>query len=166
MENIGGDDIQLSSFTSPSSLTIKILKEDFSDSGASVALDSSSFRAARFSGELLLNSSLSITTSNDGGSTTVSSSSNAFKDGYYNISSSVTGETKTIKPKVFEGDISASHYDGTSSSSSVLSYGLTLPATGTGSSFSTTVDASLLNKVTPSIVSKKLAEGLRANSHQ
>lgn len=164
MENIEGDDIQLSSFTSPSSLTIKILKEDFSDSGASVALDSSSFKAARFSGELLLNSSLSITTSNDGGSTTVSSSTNAFEDGYYNISSSVTGETKTIKPKVFQGDISASHYDGTSSSSSVLSYGLTLPATGTGSSFSTTVDVSLLNEVTPSIVSKKLAEGLRANS--
>ena len=149
-------------FSNP--LTIEILKNDFSSAGASVDIDGSSFAAARFSGELQLESSISISTSNDGGSTTVSSSQNALKDGYFDVTSSVTGETKTLKPKVFEGDKSASHPDGISSSSSVLKYGLTLPTTGSGSSFTTTIDASQLTDVTPLSISQKLAEGLRANS--
>ena len=164
MENIDGDDIQLTSFTSPSSLSIKILKNDYSDSGASVTLDSTSYRAGRFSGELFLESSISISTTNDGGSTTVSSSQDATRDGYYEIVTSSTGETKTIKPRIFDGDKSASHPDGISASSSVLKYGLTIPQTGTGSTFTTTLDASELNDITPHNISKKLADGLRANS--
>ena len=149
-------------FSNP--LSLEILKNDFSSANASVDIDGSSYAAARFSGELQLESSISISTSNDGGSTTVSSSQNALKDGYFEITSSVTGETKTVKPKVFEGDKSASHPDGTSSSSSVLKYGLTLPTTGSGSSFTTTLDASQLTNITPLSISQKIAEGLRANS--
>ena len=149
-------------FSNP--LSLEILKNDFSSASASVDIDGSSYAAARFSGELQLESSISISTSNDGGSTTVSSSQNALKDGYFEITSSVTGETKTVKPKVFEGDKSASHPDGTSSSSSVLKYGLTLPTTGSGSSFTTTLDASQLTNITPLSISQKIAEGLRANS--
>ena len=164
LENVDGDDIEISSFTSPSSLAINLLKDDYSDSGSSVTLDSSSYKAARFSGELSLESSISFSTSNDSGSTTVSSAQDALEDGYYVVTSSSSGETKTIVPRVFDGDISASHPDGVNASSSVLSYGLTLPATATGSSFTTTIDASELSEISTNIISKKIAEGLRASS--
>ena len=149
-------------FSNP--LTLEILKNNYSSASASIDIDGSSYAAARFSGELQLESSISISTSNDGGSTTVSSSQDALKDGYFEVTSSVTGETKTIKPKVFEGDKSASHPDGTSASSSVLKYGLTLPTTGSGSSFTTTIDATQLTNISPLSISQKIAEGLRANS--
>ena len=108
-------------------------------------------KAARFGGELQIESSGTITTSNDGGSTNISSSANAFKDGF-KISSSTTGETKTIKPVTLEGDISGSHPSGIDASSSVLSYGLTLPQTGTGTQFTTSFDASKLESVSANSV--------------
>ena len=164
MENPDGDDIEFSSFTSPSALTVKLLKSDFSESGQSVVLDSTSFRAAKFSGELKLDSSSSFTTTNDGGSTTVSSIQNGFNDGFYNITSSATGEVKTISPIFLTGDLSSSHPDGLSASSSILSYGIKLPATGTGSDFTTTQDLSMSENLSQFDVSKKLVEGLRENS--
>ena len=41
---------------------------------------------------------------NDGGLTTVTGAQNALSDGFLNVSSSSTGETKTIKPVVLQGD--------------------------------------------------------------
>ena len=149
-------------FSNP--LTIDILKSNYSSANASVDVDGNSYAAARFSGELQLESSISISTTNDGGSTTVSSSQDALKDGYFELTSSVTGETKTLKPKVFDGDLSLGHYDGISASSSILSYGLTLPQTGTGTAFTTTIDASLKDEISSAVISKEIAEGLRVNS--
>lgn len=163
MENLDGDDIQITSFTSPASLTVNILNSDFSDSGASVEIDSTNFRAARFSGEILLKSSIGFTSANGGGST-VTAAQDALKGGYYDITSSSTGESKILKPKAFQSDLSSAHYNGDTASSSILSYGLTLPATGTGSNFTTTQNLSLQNEISPAVISSKIAEGLRANS--
>ena len=163
MENTDGDDIQLTSFTSPSDLTLSQLKSDFS-SAATLTNMGVTNKAARFGGELQIESSGSITTSNDGGSTEVSSSQNALKDGFFSLSSSITGETKTLKPLVLEGDISGSHPTGIDASSSVLSYGLTIPQTGTGTQFTTSLDASKLETISSASISKSLAEGLRSSS--
>ena len=149
-------------FSNP--LTIDILKKDYTSANASLDMDGSSYKAARFGGELQLESSSGISTTNDAGSTTVSGSQDALTDGYMQVTTSVTGETKTIKPITFQGDLSSSHPDGIEASSSVLKYGLTLPQTGTGTAFTTSIDASNYENVTPGIISKKLAEGLRANS--
>ena len=51
-----------------------------------------------------------------------------------------------------------------SASSSVLSYGLKIPADGNGAEFSSTVDVSSLEVLEPSQVAKKIADGLRSNS--
>ncbi len=163
MENTEGDDIELTSFTAPANLTLSLLKSDFS-SAATLTNMGSTNKAARFGGELQIESSGTITTSNDGGSTNISSSANAFKDGFFKISSSTTGETKTIKPVTLEGDISGSHPSGIDASSSVLSYGLTLPQTGTGTQFTTSFDASKLESVSANSVAKSLADGLRSSS--
>ena len=111
-----------------------------------------------------IESSSAITTSNDGGTTTVTGTQNHFKDGFYNITSSSTGEIKTIKPLVLDGDFSAGHPDGLTASSAVVSYGLSLPATGTGTAFSGTLDIAELDSLTTSEVAKELAEELRSNS--
>ena len=63
-----------------------------------------------------------------------------------------------------DGDFSTGNSDGSSASSSVLSYGLTLPAAGSGSSFTTTIDMSDFDQLNTSEVSQKLTEGLRQNS--
>ena len=151
-------------FTHP--ITLEVLKSDFSSfsSPVTVDLDGNSFKAARLSGELQIESSSAITTSNDGGSTTVTATQNAFKDGFLNVTTSSTGEIKTIKPLVLDGDFSAGHPDGLSSNSSIVSYGLTLPATDTGSAFGTTVDVSAFDDLSTGEVSKKIAEALRADS--
>ena len=145
-------------------MNLEILSNDFSSTSRSVDLDGLSFKAARFSGEVKIESSSSVVSTNDGGSTTVTSETNAFEDGFYSISSSSTGEIKTLKPVVLDGDFSTGNSDGTSASSSILSYGLTLPASGTGSSFTTTVDMSEFDGLNTSEVSAKIVEGLRANS--
>ena len=151
-------------FTPPFSL--EVLKNDFSSfsTPVSIDIDGNSFKAARFSGELQIESSSAITTSNDGGSTTVTGTQDSFSDGFFNITSSSTGEIKTIKPVVLEGDFSAGHPDGLNSSSSILSYGLSMPATGSGSSFTTTKSLSGFDVLSTSEVAKKIAEGLRENS--
>ena len=79
-------------------------------------------------------------------------------------SSSSTGEIKTIKPVVLEGDFSAGHPDGLTASSAVISYGLSIPATGSGTSFSGTLDISELDNLSVSEVAKELAEELRTPS--
>lgn len=160
MESETGDDVQLTSFTSPTNLTLSLLKQDFSSISTLASMGVTN-KAARFGGELHLESSGSITSS---GPASISSTQNTFKDGFLSITSSTSGETKTIKPKTFEGDLSASHPDGIDASSSVLTYGLNLPQTGTGTSFTSSVDASKFEEISPSIISKKLAENLRANS--
>ena len=130
----------------------------------SIDIDGNSYAATRFSGELQIESSSAISTSNDGGSTTVTASQNSFKDGFYDIVSSSTGEVKTIKPLVLEGDFSAGHPDGLSASSAVVSYGLSIPATGSGTAFSGTLDISELDNLTAAEVAKELAEELRTPS--
>ena len=97
-------------FTNP--LTIEVLKNDYLSfsTPVSIDIDGDSFAAARFSGELQIESSSAISTSNDGGATTVTGTQNSFKDGFYEIVSSSTGEIKTIKPVVLEGDFSAGHF--------------------------------------------------------
>ena len=151
-------------FTHP--ITLEVLKSDFSSFSAAVSidLDGNSFKAGRLSGELQIESSSAITTSNDGGSTTVTGTQNAFRDGFLDITTSSTGEIKTIKPLVLEGDFSAGHPDGLSSNSAIVSYGLTLPATDTGSEFGTTVDVSAFDDLSTGEVSKKIAEALREKS--
>ncbi len=151
-------------FTPP--FTMEVIKSDFLgfSSPVSIDLDGNSFKAARFGGELLIESSSAISTSNDGGTTTVTGTQDAFKDGFLNISSSSTGEIKTIKPLVLDGDFSASHPDGLSASSAVISYGLSIPATGSGTAFSGTLDISELDNLTAAEVAKELAEELRTPS--
>ena len=145
-------------------MNLEILSNDYTTTSQSVDMDGLSFKAARFSGEVKIESSSSVVSTNDGGSTTVTSATNALEDGFLSISSSSTGEIKTIKPVVLDGDFSTGNSDGSAASSSVLSYGLTLPATGSGSSFTTTVDMSDFDQLNTSEVSNKLAEGLRQNS--
>ena len=166
MENLNGDDVQISAFSSPNTVEMEVLKNDFSSfsTPVTVTLDNTNFKAARFSGELQISSSSAISTSNDGGSTTVTGVQNAFSDGFLNVTSSTTGEVKTIKPVVLQGDFSSNHPDGLSASSSVLSYGLKIPADGNGAAFSTTVDISKNDSLTPSEIAKKIADGLRTNS--
>ena len=151
-------------FTRP--VTLEVLKSDFLgfSSAVSVEIDGNSFQAARFSGELQIESSSGFTTSNNGGGTTVSSAQNAFKDGFLNISSSSTGEIKTISAVVLDGDISSGHPDGLSASSSILSYGLNIPDTENGCDFPATVDFSKTENLTKFEVSKKIADGLRSDS--
>ncbi|MAI60770.1 MAG: flagellar hook-associated protein FlgK [Rickettsiales bacterium] len=151
-------------FTPPFSL--EVLKNDFTSfsSPISIDIDGNSYKAVKLSGELQIESSSAVSTSNDGGSTTVTGSQNSFRDGFYNIKDSSTGEVKTLTPVVLDGDFSASHPNGLTSSSSILSFGLSLPATGTGTSFSTTLNASGFDNLSTAEVSKKLAEGLRTNS--
>ncbi len=166
MENTDGDDIQISSFSSPNTVEMEVLKKDFSSfsSPATVTLDNTNFKAARFSGELQLSSSSAISTTNDGGSTTVTGVQNALNDGFLNVISSSTGEVKTIKPIVLEGDFSSGHPNGLTASSSVLSYGLKIPSDGNGAEFSTTIDVSKNDSLQTSEIAKKIADGLRANS--
>ena len=151
-------------FTTPFSL--EVLKNDFTSfsSAITVDIDGNSYKAARLSGELQIESSSAITTSNNGGTTTVTGAQNSFNDGFFSITSSSTGEVKTIKPIVLEGDFSAGHPDGITASSSIISYGLSLPAIGTGTSFSGTLDISELDNLTTSEVAKELAEELRTPS--
>ncbi len=166
MINSDGDDIEISAFSSPNTVEMEVLNSDFGSfsSAVTVDLDNTNFKAARFSGELKLTSSSAFSTSNNGGGTTVTGSQNALSDGFLNLTSSSTGEVKTIKPVVLEGDFSTGHPEGLSASSSVLSYGLKIPADGNGAEFSTTVDVSKLDVLNMSQVSKKIAEGLRADS--
>ena len=145
-------------------MNLEVLSSDFSSTSQSVDIDGLSYQAARFSGEVKIESSSSVVSTNDGGSTTVTSSTNALEDGFFSISSSTTGEIKTIKPVVLEGDFSTGNSDGSSSSSSVLSYGLTIPASGSGTSFTTTVDMSGFDSLNTNEVSTKIVEGLRENS--
>ena len=151
-------------FSNP--LSIEVLKNDYLSfsTPVSVEIDGGGYTAARFSGELQLESSSAISTSNDGGSTTVTGTQNSFKDGFYDIVSSSTGEVKTIKPLVLDGDFSAGHPDGISASSAIISYGLSIPATGTGTSFSGTLDISKRDNLSASEVAKEIAEELRTNS--
>ena len=122
-------------FTPPFSL--EVLKNDFTSfsTPVSIDIDGNSYKAVKLSGELQIESSSAISTSNDGGSTTVTGTQNSFRDGFYNIKDSSTGEMKTIKPLVLDGDFSAGHPDGLTASSAVVSYGLSIPATGTGTAF-------------------------------
>ncbi len=145
-------------------MNLEILSSDFSSTSQSVDIDGLSYQAARFSGEVKIESSSAVVSTNDGGSTTVTSSTNALEDGFFSISSSTTGEIKTIKPVVLEGDFSTGNSDGSSSSSSILSYGLTIPASGSGTSFTTTVDMSGFESLNTTEVSTKIVEGLRENS--
>ena len=145
-------------------MNLEILSSDFSSTSQSVDIDGLSYQAARFSGEVKIESSSAVVSTNDGGSTTVTSSTNALEDGFFSISSSTTGEIKTIKPVVLEGDFSTGNSDGSSSSSSILSYGLTIPASGSGTSFTTTVDMSGFDSLNTTEVSTKIVEGLRENS--
>ena len=145
-------------------MNLEILSSDFSSTTQSVDIDGLSYQAARFSGEVKIESSSAVVSTNDGGSTTVTSSTNALEDGFFSISSSTTGEIKTIKPVVLEGDFSTGNSDGSSSSSSILSYGLTIPASGSGTSFTTTVDMSGFDSLNTTEVSTKIVEGLRENS--
>ena len=151
-------------FTRP--VTLEVLKSDFLgfSSAVSVEIDGNSYEAARFSGEVQIESSSGFTTSNDGGSTTVSSAQDAFKDGFLSISSSSTGEIKTISPIVLDGDISSGHPDGLSASSSILSYGLNIPDTENGCDFPTTVDFSKSENLSKFAVAKKIADGIRSDS--
>ena len=151
-------------FTPPFSL--EVLKNDFTSfsTPVSIDIDGNSYKAVKLSGELQIESSSAITTSNDGGTTTVTGAQNSFTDGFYNITSSSTGEIKTIKPLVLDGDFSAGHPDGLTASSAVISYGLSIPATGTGTAFSGTLDISELDSLSTSEVAKELAKNLRSNS--
>ena len=55
---------------------------------------------------------------------------------------------------MLEGDFSTGHPEGLSASSSILSYGLKIPADGNGGLFSTTVDVSKLDVLNKAQISK------------
>ena len=149
-------------FSQPFSL--EVLQNDFTSfsSAVSIDIDGNSYKAARLSGELQIESSSAISTSNNGGTTTVTGTQNAFNDGFLDITSSSTGEIKTIKPLVLDGDFSSGHPEGLTASSAVISYGLSIPATGTGTAFSGTLDISERDSLTTSEVAKELANELRS----
>ena len=54
-------------------MNLEILSSDFSSTSQSVDMDGLSFKAARFSGEIKIESSSSVVSTNDGGTTTVTS---------------------------------------------------------------------------------------------
>ncbi len=168
LESQDGDDIMMSEFLASSTpLNVKTLGDDFEDLGSEIKLDSTTFDAARFTGYVQLNSggSFSMTTTAGANTSTSSSATDVFENGYIEKSMTPTGEQMTLKFDAFEGaDGNGSSVDGTMALAAGGQYKLTVPNTGSGTSFSSTVDTKNLESITSSSVASAIAKNLRSGS--
>ena len=163
-----GDDIMMSQFASTSPpLNIKALGDDFETLGTEIKLDSTTFDAARFTGYVKLNAggSFSLTTTAGSNTSTLSSATDVFENGFIEKSMTPTGEQMTLKFNAFEGaDGNGSSVDGTMALAAGGEYKLTLPNTGTGTSFSSTVKTKDMESITSSLVASEIAKKLRSDA--
>ncbi len=168
LESKDGDDIMMSQFASTSPpLNIKALGDDFETLGTEIKLDSTTFDAARLTGYIELNAggSFSLTTTAGSNTSTLSSETDVFKNGFIEKSMTPTGEQMTLKFDAFEGaDGNGSSVDGTKALAAGGEYKLTIPNTGSGTSFSSTVKTKDLESITSSSVASETAKKLREGS--
>ena len=105
LESKDGDDIMMSQFSSTSPpLNVKALGDDFQTLGTEIKLDSTTFDAARFTGYVKLNAggSFSLTTTAGSNTSTLSSATDVFENGYIEKSMTPTGEQMTLKFDQFD----------------------------------------------------------------
>ena len=168
LESKDGDDIMMSNFSSSSPpMNIKSLGDDFQTLGTEVKLDNTTFDAARFTGFVQLNSggSFSMTTTAGSNSSTISSATDVFENGFIEKTMTPTGEQMTLRFDAFEGaDGNGSSVDGSLALSAGGEYKLTIPNTGTGTSFSSMVNTKDLESITSSTVASEIAKKLRSDS--
>ena len=120
---------------------------------------------ARFSGQIKLKaaSSFSLTAN----SVTTSASQDANSGGHVKVEGSLTGETKNISYLVNKSaDTAAESVDGLKAIAPAGSYSLTLPAVGTGPSFTSTVSSEDFDDLSATAVAKKLVDNIRDQAVQ
>ena len=121
---------------------------------------SSRIGAAKFSGHLELISPDNFTVSID--NKVVSSAIDERQNSLITQIPNKAGDTSTINFNVFEGiDSNGMDKDGLLANAAESSYTVTLPSSGTGPTFSATVEASNINPVTSAIVAKEITQKLR-----
>jgi len=168
LESKDGDDIMMSNFASASPpLNIKSLGDDFETLGTEIKLDNSTFDAARFTGYVKLNAggSFSMTTTAGSNTSTLSSATDVFENGFIEKSMTPTGEQMTLKFDAFEGaDGNGSSVDGSKALAAGGTYKLTIPNTGSGTSFTSSVNTRDLESITSSTVASEIAKKLRTET--
>ena len=120
---------------------------------------------ARFSGQIKLKaaSSFSMTAN----SVTSSSSQDANNGGHVKVEGVLTGETKKVSFLVNKSaDVAAESVDGLKAIAPAGSYSLTLPAVGSGPSFTSTVTSEKFQDLNAIDVAKKLVENIRDDAVQ
>lgn len=168
LENKDADDIIISNFVSPSSTTATVLDNDFSSTSQSISLSSSSnSNSAIFTGSIKFLSSVDFEITSTDGSSKLSGDAaiNGLDKGMFNITRSSTGEVVIIDP-ISHGlaDLSRGNGQGTAATSALGAYSLTLPASGSGSSFTATINTGDLVENNPKEVAKALLENMRGSS--
>ena len=117
--------------------------------------------AAKFSGHLELISSDSFTILID--NKTVSSSIDERQNSLITQTPNEAGDTSSLHFNVFEGiDSDGADKDGLLANAAQSTYSVTLPSSGTGPTFSATVEATNLSPVTSAIVATEMVKKLRA----
>ena len=168
LESKDGDDIMMTNFSSSSPpLNFKSIGDDFETLGTEVKLDNATFDAARFTGYVKLNAggSFSLTSTAGSNTSTLSSATDVFENGFIEKSMTPTGEQMTLKFDAFEGaDGNGSSVDGSMALAAGGEYKLTIPNTGTGTSFSSTVKTKDMESITSASVAAEIAKNLRSNS--
>ena len=168
LENDLGNDIMISNQSSGSIPVIAtVLDRNNQTLGSSIELDYSNYGAARFTGYIDLVSSGTFTVSNTVGSntTTLSSSTDVFSDGFVKKELLSTGEQMSIEFSAFEGaDGNGSAVDGSKALASGASYSLTIPSTGSGTAFTGSVSSSSLENISKNAIAKEIAKSLRSSS--
>lgn len=168
LESKDGDDIMMSQFSASSTpLNVKSLGDDFETLGSEIKLDNTNFDSVRFTGFVQLNSggSFSLTSTAGSNSSTSSSSTDLFENGFINKTMTPTGEQMTLQFDAFEGaDGNGSSVDGTMALAAGGQYKLAMPNTGTGTIFSGMVDTKNLESITSNSVASAMAKNVRENS--
>ena len=168
LESKDGDDIMMTNFSASSPpLNMKTIGDDFETLGTEVKLDNTNFDAARFTGYVKLNAggSFSFTTTAGSNTSTLSSATDVFENGFIEKSMTPTGEQMTLKFDAFEGaDGNGSSVDGSMALAAGGEYKLTIPNTGTGTSFSSTVKTKDMESITSASVAAEIAKNLRSGS--
>ena len=168
LESKDGDDIMMTNFSASSPpLNMKTIGDDFENLGTEVKLDNTTFDAARFTGYVKLNAggSFSFTTTAGSNTSTLSSATDVFENGFIEKSMTPTGEQMTLKFDAFEGaDGNGSSVDGSMALAAGGEYKLTIPNTGTGTSFSSTVKTKDMESITSASVAEEIAKNLRSGS--
>ena len=168
LESKDGNDIMMTNFSASSPpLNLKTVGDDFENLGTEVKLDNATFDAARFTGYVKLNAggSFSLTTTAGSNTSTLSSATDVFENGFIEKSMTPTGEQMTLKFDAFEGaDGNGSSVDGSMALAAGGEYKLTIPNTGTGTSFSSTVKTKDMESITSASVASEIAKNLRSGS--